>query len=147
MNASAFSLFQNIPEPFRRRLTTLRTRLSILPEPMGRPCAFAAVTAAADRPSRTPPTSRSSSSSMSCSAMPPGLATSPAQTPATRSAIPATPSMNFVLNVSTTSAMSRVTMSALLSWFSECRPAAVAAPSAAKRTGAGWTTFASHATT
>ena len=32
--------------------------------------------------------------------------------------------MNFLLNVSTTSAMSRVPMSALLSWFSECRPAA-----------------------
>ena len=39
MNASAFSLFQNIPEPFRRRLATLRTRLPTLPEPMGRPCA------------------------------------------------------------------------------------------------------------
>ena len=40
MNASAFSLFQNIPEPFRRRLTTLRTKLSMLPEPMGRPYAL-----------------------------------------------------------------------------------------------------------
>ena len=39
MNASPFSLFQNIPEPFRRRLATLRTRLSMLLEPMGRPCA------------------------------------------------------------------------------------------------------------
>ena len=98
--------------------------------------AAAAVTAAADRPSGTPPTSRAGSSSMSCGAMPPGFATSHAQASATRPAVPAAPSMNFLLNVSTTSAMSRVPMSALLSWFSECRPAAVAAPSAARRTGA-----------
>ena len=68
--------------------------------------------------------------------MPPGFATSHAQTSATRPAVPAAPSMNFLPNVSTTSAMSRVPMSALLSWLSECRPAAVAAPSAARRTGA-----------
>ena len=79
---------------------------------------------------------RASSGSMSCGAMPPEPATRRAQTSAIRSAVPATTSMCFVLNVSTTSAMSRVSMSALLSWFSECYSVATAVLSVAKRTGA-----------
>ena len=38
-------------------------------------------------------------------------------------------------NVSTTSAMSRISMSVLLSWFSECRLAATVAPSVVKQMG------------